>query len=79
MRPYRCFLLNHAGRIEKAEIVESDSDKSAVLAATALLDKQYTYSSVEVWDGARKVSPAPDRVDLDQIKRAMPSVGIIIA
>lgn len=57
MRAYRCFFLNHARRIEKAEIVESASDEGALLEAVALLDKQSTYAAIEVWDGARKVSP----------------------
>lgn len=80
MRAYRCYFLDHAGGIEKAEIVESDSDEGALLAAVNLLDRQSACAAIEVWRGARKVFPkALDGVDVGQAKRLLLGAGVMVA
>ena len=79
MRSYRCFFLNSAGRIEKAEIVEAETDEDALAAALSLIDRQSHYGSIELWEGARKVFPqARDRADVDQLRRMLLSIGLVV-
>jgi hypothetical protein len=78
VRGYRCFFLNKAGHIEKADIVEAETDEDALAAALSLIERQSDYASVEVWEGARKVFPhARDRADVDQLRRMLLSVGLV--
>ena len=77
MRGYRCFFLALSGRIEKAEIVEADTDEDALAAALTLVERQFKYANVEVWEGARKVFPhGRASADVEQIKRVLQSVGL---
>ena len=79
MRGYRCFLLNRAGRIEAAEVVEAKTDDDALAAALRLIEQQSHYATVEVWEGARKVFPqSRDRADLETVKRALQGVGLLV-
>jgi hypothetical protein len=78
MRTYRCFFLNRAWRIEKAEIVEAEDDEKALLAALQLVDVQWGFAAVEVWEGARKVFPhARDRVDIEELRRLLLGAGLM--
>ncbi len=44
-----------------------------------LVDRQSTYSAIEVWEGERKVFPRPrDRVDVDELKRLLLGVGVVV-
>jgi sugar phosphate isomerase/epimerase len=77
VRGYRCFFLNRAGRIEKAEIVEADTDADALAAAIILVEGQSDYASIELWEGSRKVFPqGRDARDLEEVKRALKSAGL---
>ena len=77
MRGYRCFFLNRAGHIEKAEIVQAEADEAALAAALSLIERQSDYANVEVWEGARKVFPhGRASTDVEQIKRVLQSVGL---
>ena len=79
MRGYRCFFLNRAGRIEKAEIVRAEADEDALAAALRLIERQWDYASIEVWEGARKVFPqARGRADVDQLRRMLLSAGLVV-
>jgi hypothetical protein len=76
VRGYRCFFLNRAGRIEKAEIVQAETDEGALAAALRLVERQSDYKSIEVWEGARKVFPsAHDSPDVEQVKRVLLDAG----
>jgi hypothetical protein len=77
VRGYRCFFLNRAGRIEKAEIVQAESDEDALAAALSLIERQSNYANVELWQGARKVFPqGRASTDVEEIKRVLQSVGL---
>jgi hypothetical protein len=79
MTAYRCFFLNRAGRIEKAEVVAAESDDDALLATLKLLERQSRYAAIEVWEGARKVFPqAMDGADVERLKRALLSAGLLV-
>ncbi len=77
MRPYRCYFLNQAGRIEASEIVEAEADEEALIQAAQLLKGQRHYRAIEVWDRARRVFPrARGEVDVDEIKRVLWRIGL---
>ena len=79
MRGYRCFFLNRQGHIEKAEIVRADADEDALVAALKLIERQDRYSTIEVWEGARKVFPhSMDGADIDQLKRMLVAAGLVV-
>ena len=79
MRGYRCFFLNIAGRIEKAEIVQAETDEDALAVALRLVEAQSHYESIEMWEGARKVFPQTrDSADIEQLKRILLGAGLLV-
>ena len=77
MAGYRCFFLNRAGRIEKAEIIQAETDEGALSVALRLVEAQWHYESIEVWEGARKVFPHTcHSADIEQLKRVLQSAGL---
>ncbi len=76
MRPYRCYFLNQAGRIEAVEIVDAQADEEALIQAVELLKTQRHYRGIEVWDCARRVFPrARGKVNVDEIRRVLRRLG----
>lgn len=77
MRSYRCYFLNQTNRIAGVEIIEAEADEDALIGAARLLGGQPRYRAIEVWDGARRVFPrARDRVDVNEVKRALRGIGL---
>lgn len=77
---YHCFFLHKSGRIDKASIVEADSDQHALLRTLELVDPQSHCTAVEVWQGPRKVFPvARVHADIEHLKRVLLAVGPTIA
>jgi hypothetical protein len=77
---YRCYFLSSSGRIEDAQLIESESDDKAVWAAVELLKGQAIKRPFELWDGARKVFPRTrDQIDIEELKRIFRAAGVVIS
>jgi hypothetical protein len=54
---FRCYLLNQAGAIAAAEVIECDSDLEAIQRAEALMQEREA-AAVELWHLARRIHVA---------------------
>jgi hypothetical protein len=80
MRSYRCFFLDEAGHIKKAEIVESEREEDALLAAMKLVDPEAGISAIELWQSARKLFPRTrDHADIKEIMRFLRAAGLAVS
>ena len=57
MAQFRCYLLNQAGAIASAEIIECDTDVEAIERAEALMHAREA-AAVELWHLARRIHVA---------------------
>ena len=76
---YRCFFLHKSGCIEKANIVEAESDADALFWASRLTDRQ-SHTAIEIWQGPRKVFPVSRaRGDIEELNRILSALGLMTA
>lgn len=58
---YRCYFLDHRGRVLAAEVIEHPDDASATAAALGRLadhnSSRLRYTGLELWDRDRRVYP----------------------
>jgi hypothetical protein len=54
---FRCYLLNQAGTITEAEVIECDTEAEAIARADALLQEREA-AAVELWHLARRIHVA---------------------
>jgi hypothetical protein len=80
MSSYRCFFLDKAGHIKKAQIVEGECEEDALLAAMKLVEPRAGISAIELWQGARKVFPRTcDHADIEDVMRFLRAAGLAIS
>jgi hypothetical protein len=60
MKYYRCYLFIAEGRIATAKVLKCADDSDAERQCRDVFTATDRYSSVEIWDGARKVYRYPD-------------------
>jgi hypothetical protein len=58
---YRCYLLNLHSRIERAEMIEAETDADAVARGDAIFrERGAGFSRIEVWDRGRRLERQSD-------------------
>ena len=76
---YRCFFLHKSGCIDKANIVEAESDADALFWASRLTDRQ-SHTAIEIWQGPRKVFPVSRaRGNIEQLQQILSTLGLLTA
>lgn len=79
MRAYSCFLVNEAGDVQHAQIIEAETDEDALVKTVNFARRSSTSCTIKIWEGARKVFPQQrERIDIELIKRLFRKVGIVV-